>query len=438
MNDYNHARNQENRKKLLQLVDKDFLKQILDAFSAATGLTANIVDVEGKSIFSAEDSQKNCDFCKIIRRAEREKGVDRCQGAYARAGKQAAIFNEPYIFRCPAGLIEWAAPIIIDEENLGTIICGQILMWDPEAFFWIELEEMNTGVVDDLAPLFEAAKELQVISGDKVQHAAFLLYIIANFIVRSAFEQRNQQKELKIQHSLLNQEIQTRKELEKQLNSQSLNFYMEKENALIGKINIGDYEECLKLYKVMLSDIFSEHTGDLGTIRARVCDLTVAVSRSMITKGVEPQQSIVINTEFFKELHHCYDIGEIYDAAVKLVQTYIKKLERQGKNKNKSAIQGIKGYIRNHYKQNLTLEEIVDSVYLSPYYACRIFKESEGITVMDYVTMVRLEEAKKMLSNTKYKIDEIATILGYKDASYFSKVFRKNLNMTPTQFRNSQ
>lgn len=80
----------------------------------------------------------------------------------------------------------------------------------------------------------------------------------------------------------------------------------------------------------------------------------------------------------------------------------------------------------------------MDSVYLSPYYACRIFKESEGITVMDYVTMVRLEEAKKMLSNTKYKIDEIATILGYKDASYFSKVFRKNLNMTPTQFRNSQ
>ena len=45
--------------------------------------------------------------------------------------------------------------------------------------------------------------------------------------------------------------------------------------------------------------------------------------------------------------------------------------------------------------------------------------------VMDYVTRVKLDEAKKMLGNTRYKIDEIAVRLGYSDASYFSKVFKK-------------
>ena len=54
------------------------------------------------------------------------------------------------------------------------------------------------------------------------------------------------------------------------------------------------------------------------------------------------------------------------------------------------------------------------------------------------MTRVKLDEAKKMLGNTRYKIDEIAVRLGYSDASYFSKVFKKNEGMTPTQFRQSR
>jgi AraC-like DNA-binding protein len=54
---------------------------------------------------------------------------------------------------------------------------------------------------------------------------------------------------------------------------------------------------------------------------------------------------------------------------------------------------------------------------------------------MDYLTQVRLEEAKKLLRNPRYQIDEVAEKLGYNDASYFSKVFRRNVGMSPTQFR---
>ena len=98
-------------------------------------------------------------------------------------------------------------------------------------------------------------------------------------------------------------------------------------------------------------------------------------------------------------------------------------------------MEGIKGFIRNNYTKNSSLEEIADSVYLSPFYVSRIFKESQNMTVMDYVTRVKLDEAKKMLSNPRYKIEEIAISLGYSDGSYFAKVFRRNEGMTPTQFR---
>ncbi len=433
----NRCRNLASRVHLLQLVDKKVILKILDAFTIATGMTANIVDVEGHSIFSNKDAQKNCDFCQVIRKMEKEKGFHRCAGSYARAGKQAAIFDVPYIFRCPAGLIEWAAPIIIDGKNLGTIICGQVLMWEPEEFFWIELEEMNSCLTDDYTELFKAAKELQVVSGEKVQSAASMIYLIANYIVRAGWESIHHKKEMELKQFLLNDEIQTRKVLEEKLNNQSLNFFLEKEKALIGKIKLRDLEKCRQIFKVMLADIFTESCGKLPIIKDRVFELVVVMSRAAVKGGVDSRKSISFNANLMQELNNAYNIIEINIAALAVMERYLEEILNNGKLKNRIIIEGLKGFIRNNYQKNLTLEEIADSVFLSPFYVSHIFKESQNMTVMDYMTKVKLDEAKKMLNNPRFKIEEIAMDLGYNDGSYFSKVFRRNEGMTPTQFRHS-
>ncbi|HEY5557926.1 PocR ligand-binding domain-containing protein [Acetobacterium sp.] len=432
-----NSRGLSSRAYLLQLVDKEMMKKILDAFTMVTGMTANIVDVDGHSIFSKNDAQKNCKFCQMIWKMEREKGIHRCVGSYARAGKQAAIFDEPYIFRCPAGLIEWAAPIIIDGNHLGTIICGQVLMWEPEEFFWIELEEMNRCLTDDFKELFKVAKNLQVVSGEKVQSAASLLYLIANNIVRAGWESIHQKKELELQQFLLNEEIQTRKNLEEKLNSQSLNFFLEKEKALIGKIKLSDLDQCRKIFKVMVADIFSQGSEKLPTVKGRIFELVVVMSRASVEVGVDSEKSISLNANLMQELNNSYSIKEINELVTATLECYLEEIQNHRKSKNRMTIEGIKGYIRNNYHNNRTLEEIADSVYLSPFYVSRIFKESENMTVMDYMTKVKIDEAKKMLGNPRYKIEEIASNLGYKDGSYFSKVFRRNEGMTPTQFRHN-
>ena len=206
---------ESSRKKLLNFVEVSTLKEILDAFTTTTGLTANIVDVDGRSIFSRKDNAKCCEFCKII--YSFENGLTRCQGAYKRAGRQAALFGEPYIFRCPSGLIEWAAPIIVNGEHLGTIICGQVLMWEPEEFFWIELREMNKSLTSDFKELFQAVKKLPVVSGEKVQAASYMLYVVANYIMKSGWKNFKHSQELAHQQALLSEEISNRKQLQAQL-----------------------------------------------------------------------------------------------------------------------------------------------------------------------------------------------------------------------------
>ena len=102
---------------------------------------------------------------------------------------------------------------MVDGRHLGSIICGQVLMWEPEEFFWIELREMNKSLTSDFKELFKAVEELPVVSGDTVQAASYLLYIIANFITRSGWEQKKRKEELMIQKLRLNEELETRKKL---------------------------------------------------------------------------------------------------------------------------------------------------------------------------------------------------------------------------------
>lgn len=420
--------------RLLEVVDPEVINKFLKSFQDATGLRASIVDNNGQPVLGL-DKQHNCKFCQLI--WEYPKGFERCVGAYCRAGKQAARFSEPYIFRCPAGLIEWATPIIIDEEHMGSVICGQVLMWEPEDFFWIELQEMNKSLGIDIDFLAEAARELEVISGAKVQAAADLLFVTTNYIVRTGWDNLRHRQQISLQHSLLAEEIQNRKQLEKQILTQQLNldYSLERERELVSKVKLGDFDAARKILQGLLVDIVTLGVGKTPVIKARVLELMVVLSRAAVERGADLEKTLQMNDKFVQLISRSGNIDEINLGVVHALEWFMKHTQRDHKAKNLSAVNKIKRFIRENSCRCLTLEEIAHSVYLSPYYVSRIFKEEQGITVMDYVTKVRLEEAKKLLRNHNYNIDEISEKLGYSDPSYFSRVFKRYEGVSPKQFR---
>ena len=86
-------------------------------------------------------------------------------------------------------------------------------------------------------------------------------------------------------------------------------------------------------------------------------------------------------------------------------------------------------------QQRYTLEEVADAVHLHPAYFSSIFKQCNGSSFKEYLNMVRVEESKRLLSNTEYSIIDIAVACGFDDQSYFSKVFKKYTGMSPKQYR---
>jgi two-component system response regulator YesN len=103
--------------------------------------------------------------------------------------------------------------------------------------------------------------------------------------------------------------------------------------------------------------------------------------------------------------------------------------------KNMQVVNSAVDYIRTYYQRRLTLEEIAQQVYVSPSYLSRLFKKEIGCTVIELLTKVRVEEAKKVFHDPKYTVRQVAAEIGFEDANYFSKVFRRIEGITPSEYK---
>ncbi len=102
--------------------------------------------------------------------------------------------------------------------------------------------------------------------------------------------------------------------------------------------------------------------------------------------------------------------------------------------KNHRLVAKAKRYILEHYREEISLNEVAAAISISPGYLSTVFRQNTGICFTDYVTEAKIGQAKKWLRESDYKIYEISAMLGYQNAYYFSKVFKKVTGMTPSEF----
>ncbi|WP_028560787.1 response regulator [Paenibacillus pinihumi] len=91
--------------------------------------------------------------------------------------------------------------------------------------------------------------------------------------------------------------------------------------------------------------------------------------------------------------------------------------------------------IRSDYADNLTLQSVASAVHVTPVWLSKLFKKEKRKTFLEYLTEVRIERAKEMLSDIKYKVYQVSYQVGYKDPVHFSKLFKKQVGCTPKEFR---
>ena len=95
----------------------------------------------------------------------------------------------------------------------------------------------------------------------------------------------------------------------------------------------------------------------------------------------------------------------------------------------------VRAFIDDHYAEGLSLTSIADHFHLSEYYLARQFRKYTSFTINNYIVSCRIGEAQRRLIHEENRIDEIASLCGYSNLSYFYTSFRKNVGCTPAQFK---
>lgn len=109
--------------------------------------------------------------------------------------------------------------------------------------------------------------------------------------------------------------------------------------------------------------------------------------------------------------------------------------EKRG-DKSEGNIEKIKKYIDGHYRENIYLKGIAANFDMNPVYLGQLFRKTYGVYFNEYLLSLRIEEAKRLLRQTKKRMYEIADLVGFQNADYFATQFEKLENMTPTDYRN--
>ncbi|SEU32099.1 two component transcriptional regulator, AraC family [Lacrimispora sphenoides] len=126
--------------------------------------------------------------------------------------------------------------------------------------------------------------------------------------------------------------------------------------------------------------------------------------------------------------------GDDYGALAETYETAVSRLKEL--ETGSSVIKDVKFYIEDNFsREDFSFQDAADHVNLSVPHLSRMFRKEMGVTFIDYLTSVRIRKAIELLHNGELKIYEIAELTGYANQHYFSNVFKKNLGVSPAEYR---
>lgn len=116
---------------------------------------------------------------------------------------------------------------------------------------------------------------------------------------------------------------------------------------------------------------------------------------------------------------------------------YLSEAQLLKRDKNLKRINPILDHIEINSSQKMTIDELANMVNMSRYHFCRVFKETTSKSPNDYINQIRINKAEHLLKNSTLNVTEVAMETGFNDLNYFSRLFKKYKNQTPSSLLNT-
>lgn len=141
---------------------------------------------------------------------------------------------------------------------------------------------------------------------------------------------------------------------------------------------------------------------------------------------------------YYQRIEKSEHMADLIQLVSVLTSSLIAEIRRLRNTSSRSMINQALNYIKYHFAEKISLDDVAKEVNMSKHYLCSVFKKETGENMSLYINKLRIERAKQILLESDAKIKEIFEKVGYTDQQYFSKVFKKITGMTVLEFKESK
>lgn len=208
----------------------------------------------------------------------------------------------------------------------------------------------------------------------------------------------------------------------------------QKYRLLMELISDGDFEGLEELVENL---IYEFRSFPLEQVKQFMVDMFSMIMNRMMKMGGGLWQDVKEIMDYQKVME-VNDRNRMKTVCLEMLKQVIGVMEDRQSEVSRNIIDRAAEYMKQNFAGPLSLESLADQYYLNPTYFSRMFRQYMGVTFTDYLIELRMEQAKKLLRQGKYRVYEVSRRVGYTSDKYFCRVFKQYTGQSPTEYSRSR
>lgn len=211
-------------------------------------------------------------------------------------------------------------------------------------------------------------------------------------------------------------------------------IYWKLEPSLFLAMRKRDRPEARRLLNQILIGIYSHAGEDLDRIKGFVLDLVTMMTRTMVESGADPARTLGNGFDSLGALSAIHDEETLSRWVAEVLEHLIEVVEERPMRVDELRMQLILNYLRENCHEPLSRDGVAAKVGLSPAHFSRLVSQALGHSFSEELRRIRMQKAGRLLRQHGISVKQVAAACGFSDQSYFTKVFRREFNLTPQAF----
>jgi len=214
------------------------------------------------------------------------------------------------------------------------------------------------------------------------------------------------------------------------LNPEEHERFMQKYKLIMGTINDGDFEELDYLIDAMFYEFRSMSDA---RVKHLCIDLFSMLSVRLTKMGIDAW-SKESGSMSYPEIIEANSQAELKQLTKQRLEGILSLVKEKQNINSKTIIDEAIRYMKKNYNGDISLEKVASRFFLNQAYFSRLFRQCAGVTFTDYLIELRMEKAKELLAQGRYKVYEVSRMVGYTSEKYFFRIFKQYMGCSPSDY----